>query len=184
MADLNFNLFSSFNEMQLIRIWFLFSGIFAMDSVTQKSVRFEEYLRNFKFHSNVESARQTALLNKWGSWGILFILENYFSSLRNRLIRALGGHSHWELIKIHGNGRIEGFDLEYFCIKMLNFVFSRYNHDFTRHIAIRTCNTIHRQSSMVDLSRITGNQWFVKNWSYKLSKKPSVLREILRGRGG
>ena len=100
---------------------FLFSGIFAMDSVTQKSVRFEEYLRNFKFHSNVESARQTALLNKWGSWGILFILENYFSSLRNRLIRALGGHSHWELIKIHGNGRIEGFGLEY--LKMLNFVF-------------------------------------------------------------
>ena len=123
--------FSSFNEMQLIRIWFLFSGIFAMDSVTQKSVRFEEYLRNFKFHSNVESARQTALLNKWGSWGILFILENYFSSLRNRLIRALGGHSHWELIKIHGNGRIEGFDLEYFCIKMLNFVlFSRLYLDF------------------------------------------------------
>ena len=124
-ADLNFNVFSSFNEMQLIRIWFLFSGILALDSVTQKSVRFGENLRNFKFHSNVESARQTALLNKWGSWGILFILENYFSSLRNRLIRALGGHSSWELIKIHGNGRIEGFGLLYLLILIhfwINFI--------------------------------------------------------------
>ena len=150
LADLNFNLFSSFNEMQLIRIWFLFSGIFAMDSVTQKSVRFEEYLRNFKFHSNVESARQTALLNKWGSWGILFILENYNSV-------------HYEtgwlglLVDIHIGNWLKFTemdvlkDLVWNILKMLNFVF--FHLLLSWFFAIRTCNTIHRQSSMVENNR-------------------------------
>ena len=36
----------------------------------------------------------------------------------------------------------------------------------------------------LELLKLMGNQWFIKSWSYRLSKNASVLREILRGRGG